>query len=507
MAGHSRRFKEAGHNSPKFFLQCGAKKMIEHVLDMFSDSDHFHFILNTNLKFKEDLTSFLLQLAPSTSIYYIEPHELGPTHTIMEADLNIQDNSEIIISYCDFTVTWDYELFKRQVLGYDAGAPFFSGFQAASLGNTKYAYMRHENFLMSELREKESFTSDRLSEPASTGIYYFKSLSYFNFLAKKLLQSDKDFPNGESYTSLLLNEAIDNNGKVFLFRVSQFICLGTPEDYDQFNYWYSYFNNNDMLDKIFFSAVSMIPMAGEGSRFKNVGYKTSKPSIQIGNDSLIKKCISSLPSSKKNIFLLRDKDYQNQSFVDDLISIDQERECNFISVKETTSGQAATCLLAADLLEQNKSLMISSCDYELKYDETKLHSLKKKQDPDVIIFTFRLQALPVSDYKNFAYCQTDHSNVLTVHEKECISSTPQLDPMVTGTFWYKEAGLFIDSAQQLIKNDVRINNEHYVGTSINSIISMGYKVVEFQVDQWISFGDPKELELYYFWEEFFATYN
>jgi hypothetical protein len=94
-----------------------------------------------------------------------------------------------------------------------------------------------------------------------------------------------------------------------------------------------------------------------------------------------------------------------------------------------------------------------------------------------------------------------------VHEKECISSTPQLDPMVTGTFWYKEAGLFIDSAQQLIKNDVRINNEHYVGTSINSIISMGYKVVEFQVDQWISFGDPKELELYYFWEEFFATYN
>ena len=97
MAGHSRRFKEAGHNSPKFSLQCGTKKMIEHVLDMFSDSDHFHFILNNNLQSEENLTSFLSQLAPSTSIYYIEPHELGPTYTIMEADLNIQDDSEIII--------------------------------------------------------------------------------------------------------------------------------------------------------------------------------------------------------------------------------------------------------------------------------------------------------------------------------------------------------------------------------------------------------------------------
>ena len=55
MAGHSRRFKKAGYNLPKFLLDCGGKKMIEHVLDMFDESDNFHFILNNDHGEDKDL--------------------------------------------------------------------------------------------------------------------------------------------------------------------------------------------------------------------------------------------------------------------------------------------------------------------------------------------------------------------------------------------------------------------------------------------------------------------
>ena len=79
--------------------------------------------------------------------------------------------------------------------------------------------------------------------------------------------------------------------------------------------------------------------------------------------------------------------------------------------------------------------------------------------------------------------------------------------MVTGTFWYKEAELFNISAKKLIAEDIRINNEHYVATSINFLINEGYKVKVFEIDQWISYGDPKELNLYYFWEEFFNDFS
>lgn len=505
MAGHSRRFKDAGHDLPKFLLDCGDKKMIEHVLAMFSESDIFHCILNSDFLNDSSLKTFLYSLTPNMHVYFIEPHELGPTHTVAIADLKVDETAEIIISYCDFTVSWDYELFKRQVLGYDAGAPYFTGFQAASLGKTKYAYMRHENFNMIELREKESFTSDRLSEAASTGIYYFKSLSYFQSLTNSLFSSGKKFPNNESYTSLLLNESVEMSGNILLFKVDQFICFGTPEDYDQFNYWHKYFIvNNKREHNSIFADISMIPMAGDGARFQQYGYRTSKPSIQIGSNSLVSRCISSLPRAKKGIYLLKESDSKKRMLIHDIKTSDQSGSIEIIPVKNKTSGQASTCLLGAKNADPDASLMISSCDYEIIYNQSRLMSLKSN-DPDVLIFTFRLKSLPVGSYENFAYVKHEDNKVIEVIEKKCISNKPWLDQMVTGTFWYKKSKYFVDSAQEMIRQDIKVNNEHYVGTSINLLINSGMNVMFFEVDKWVSFGDPLELELYYFWDSYFSS--
>lgn len=266
----------------------------------------------------------------------------------MSANLNINKSSPVIVSYCDFTVEWDYELFKRQVISYDCCAPYFVGFHAASLGETKYAYMKESDNLMIELREKDSYTSDRLNEPASTGIYYFKSFDFLQELAHEVITGEEILPNGESYVSLLMNPAVRKGYKVLLFKVSKFICLGTPEDYDQFNYWYKYFCDDRLNNSEIFSDFSMIPMAGEGSRFKKIGYRTIKPIIQIGKDSLIEKCLSSLPKANNEIFLLRDEVYNNKKIIEKISNINKHSNKVFISVNEATEGQACTCLLAND---------------------------------------------------------------------------------------------------------------------------------------------------------------
>jgi len=503
MAGHSRRFKKAGHTKPKFMLKCGAKLMIEHVFDMFSEFDEYHLILSNAFEKNNDITTFLKNLSPRVNLYFIDPHEDGPTSSIMSANLNINKSSPVIVSYCDFTVEWDYELFKRQVISYDCCAPYFVGFHAASLGETKYAYMKESDNLMIELREKDSYTSDRLNEPASTGIYYFKSFDFLQELAHEVITGEEILPNGESYVSLLMNPAVRKGYKVLLFKVSKFICLGTPEDYDQFNYWYKYFCDDRLNNSEIFSDFSMIPMAGEGSRFKKIGYRTIKPIIQIGKDSLIEKCLSSLPKANNEIFLLRDEVYNNKKIIEKISNINKHSNKVFISVNEATEGQACTCLLANDQINDDSSLMISSCDYEINYEMSRLDKLRKEHDPDVIIFTFKLRSQPVGSYENFGYCKQESGLVKQIVEKKCISDEPMNDHMITGSFWYKKSKDFKEAAKYLIKNNLRINNEFYVGTSINYLIEKKLKVCIFEVDQWISFGDPVELELYYFWEDYF----
>lgn len=502
MVGNSRRFKKVGYNLPKFLLNCGDKLMIEHVLSMFSYDDTFHLILNKNHNIKKKYLNFLKNLAPNIHLYYIDDHEKGPTISILNCDLQISENEEIIISYCDFTVEWDYKLFLRSTYGYDASAPYFEGFQAASLGNTYYAYMKKNNNMMKKLSEKKPFTKNRINEPASTGVYYFKSFSYFKILTDKLLSNQKKFPNDEVYVSLLLNEIVRMGGTVNMFKVDKFICFGTPEDYEQFNYWFSHFNKKTIKKRQIISDISLIPMAGEGKRFKKYGYRTLKPIIQIGNETLLNKCVSSLPKSNQQIFLMRKKIYNNKKIINEIGNFKNTKNI-VIPVYKKTDGQVSTCLLARKFLEPNKSLMISSCDYELEYKEKKLRELILNHNPDVVIFTFKLGSQPIGSYENFAYCKTSKNKVMQIVEKKIISNSPQNDHMVTGTFWFRNSSIFLLAADNLISNKIKINNEYYVGTSINYLIKDKYKVLFFEIDKWISFGDPLELNLYYFWQDYF----
>ena len=75
--------------------------------------------------------------------------------------------------------------------------------------------------------------------------------------------------------------------------------------------------------------------------------------------------------------------------------------------------------------------------------------------------------------------------------------------MVVGTFWYRRAQDFVEGARSMMADGITVNGEHYVGTSINALLKVGKKFKIFDVTQWISFGDPFELQVYEYWEEHF----
>jgi hypothetical protein len=55
--------------------------------------------------------------------------------------------------------------------------------------------------------------------------------------------------------------------------------------------------------------------------------------------------------------------------------------------------------------------------------------------------------------------------------------------------------------------DLRINGEIFVGNSLNVLINRGKNFIAFDVDSWISYGDPFELDIYNFWEGIFLGVN
>ncbi|MBI5698783.1 NTP transferase domain-containing protein [Candidatus Saganbacteria bacterium] len=244
MAGHSRRFKAAGYDDPKPFIMIDGKMMIEYVCQMFSPNDEFIFVCNEEQLKNERHYAKLKTIAPHGRVIGIPAHEQGPVYSALAADAYVKADEEVIISYCDFFVLWNYKAFLMKAQNYDGGIPVFRGFHPASYGDTNYCYLRgNERGELLELWEKRSFSDNRVQEHASAGIYYFDRWSTYKHYANLIIKGEEKVA-GEYYVSLVFNPMVRDGKKVCLHEVDKFICWGTPEDLEQYLFWSGYFKDH-----------------------------------------------------------------------------------------------------------------------------------------------------------------------------------------------------------------------------------------------------------------------
>lgn len=242
MAGHSRRFMRSGFVDPKPFIMLDGKIMIERVCQMFSPRDEFILICNNEHLKNEKYLKMLKEIPYSCKIVGIEPHDLGPVYSALQAEAHINDpNESIILCYCDFTMQWNYKRFLMRAGLCDGVIVVFKGFQPASFGDTYYAYVKASDQMeLVELREKQSFTTNRSEEFASSGVYYLDSWKTFKKYASELLAA-KERVAAEYYCSLIYNYLVRDGKKVALYEAEKFICWGTPEDFAEYSFWSEYF--------------------------------------------------------------------------------------------------------------------------------------------------------------------------------------------------------------------------------------------------------------------------
>ncbi|MDI6720813.1 MAG: sugar phosphate nucleotidyltransferase, partial [Candidatus Aenigmarchaeota archaeon] len=185
------------------------------------------------------------RIAKNQSVVPVTTHKLGPVNSVLLAKDNIKNDEEVIVNYCDFTMEWDYRKFLdfMHQNGADGGIPSFRGFHPASLGTTKYAYLKTNGSLqVSKIMEKECFSDDKTSDFAATGTHYFRTGALMKKYFSAAVQEDLSI-NGEFYASLPFNIMIRDDLKVFAFEVKKFICFGTPHDLNQYNAWSYHFSH------------------------------------------------------------------------------------------------------------------------------------------------------------------------------------------------------------------------------------------------------------------------
>ena len=509
MSGMGNRFIEAGYSVPKPLIIVDGKPIIEHVCTLFPGEDKFTFICNSKHLNETNMIEVLKKIKPNSNIIEIPNHKKGPVYAVSLIEELIDDKEEVIVNYCDFGTYWNYQDFLSHTRnrGADGAIPSYKGFHPHMLGSTNYAFMRDDKQWMLEIKEKEPFTNNRTQEYASNGTYYFKKGSYIKKYFNELMSRDINL-KGEYYVSLVYNLLVKDDLKVSIYEIQHMLQWGTPEDVAEYNTWSKYFRNAVKQEEKFEASensITLIPLAGRGSRFVKEGYKKPKPLLETSGKPMIIQAARSLPNTKIKIFVtlkehLRDFPLKN-------VLEDEFNGCQIVSINEVTKGQAITCSLGLKEVDNEASLLIAATDNGMIYDQVKYQKLINDKNIDAIVFTFKHHISSKTNPQMYGWVKNDGNNAVSISVKAPISKDPYNDHAIVGTFYFKKVKFFNQALESLLIKGNLVNGEYYVDSLMGELIELGLNVKVFEVEDYICWGTPNDYETFVYWQSFFSKAN
>ncbi len=519
MSGSGERFLRAGYKEPKPLLVVDGQPMIKYVISMFSPLDKFTFVCNEEHLQTTRLANVLTSLVPNGSIVSIPPHKLGPVFAVSQCFDKISDDEEVIVNYCDFYSYWDYQDFLAKTrLRKAAGAiPAYKGFHPHMLGKDNYAFIKESNLWLESIQEKKPFTSDRMSEFASDGTYYFLRGQYVKHYFSKLIEKNIEV-NGEYYVSMVYNLLVEDKLPVSIYEIEHMLQWGTPHDLAEYQHWSDYFAQlakpkTPELASCKNVDICLIPMAGKGARFTAVGYNLPKPLIPVSGKPMVIQACDNLPIADRYIFVAL-KEHTDQSNLEQLLNA-QFKNTSIVKLAGVTEGQAITCeiglLKAMPPVDLNSSLLIGACDNGMVYDKSAWQSLMSDHSIDVAAISFRNHPSSEINPQMYGWLKTDTQSanssgfpiVTGVSVKQAISNEPRKDHAVVGAFFFRKASYFIEALKILKEKGIRVSGEFYVDSMMDVLPELGLKCVAFEVSDYICFGTPNDLKMFEYWQSFF----
>lgn len=507
MSGIGRRFLNSGYTTPKPLIEVDGIPIIEHVVNLFSGVTDVLFICNQHHLETTNMREILTRISPNCKIVEI-PNNLnkGPVYAVSKIFDFISDEKEIIFSYCDYGTVWDFDKFLSQKNKYDGLIPCYTGFHPHMLGNDNYAFCQMNGEFVKEIKEKEPFTDNKMNEYASNGTYYFKSGKIVKKYFKKLIDLDINI-NGEYYISLVYNLLINDGMKVGVFEIQKMLQWGTPYDLEAYKGWSNYFKNLktwSLTSSCPKNTTLILPMAGKGSRFSELGYDIPKPILPVNGNPMIVEAVECLPKTDNKTFITLSEHVIKYN-IDNVLK-NKYSGCNVITIDSVTEGQACTCEIGINKikLDDNLPILISASDNGILYNNNEVQKLLDDENVDIIVWSFRNSQSSKLSPDSYAWLKVDSENkILNVSCKKFIYDDPLKTHAIVGTMFFRKSKYFTDGLNENYRLNFRTNGEFYVDDVINRCIDSGLNVKVFECENYICWGTPNDYETYNYWREYF----
>ena len=228
----------------------------------------------------------------------------------------------------------------------------------------------------------------------------------------------------------------------------------------------------------------LIPMAGAGSRFAQVGYSFPKPLIEVNGKPMIQVVLENLNIEANYTFVVRKEHYEKYSLQYLLTLI--APGCNIVQVDELTEGSACTTMLAKEFIDNDDPLLLANSDQFMEWNSNESLYAFNADGIDGGILTFK------ATHPKWSYAKVGKDGFVSeVAEKKPIS-----DDATVGVYYWKKGSDYVKYTEQMIEKDIRTNGEFYICPVFNEAIADGKKIRIKEIERMWGIGTPEDLSYY-----------
>ena len=228
----------------------------------------------------------------------------------------------------------------------------------------------------------------------------------------------------------------------------------------------------------------LIPMAGAGNRFQEMGYTFPKPLIEVSGKPMIQLVVDNLNIDARHIFIVQNAHYQQYALKALLNLISPG--CEIVLVDSVTEGAACTTLLAKEFIDNDDPLLIANSDQFIEWDSNGFMYSMVGDNVDGGILTFE------ATHPKWSFAKLGPDGFVS----EVAEKTPISNRATVGVYYWTKGSDYVKYAEQMIEKDIRTNGEFYVCPVYNEAIGDGKKIKTYDIDRMWGLGTPEDLDEY-----------
>jgi dTDP-glucose pyrophosphorylase len=231
---------------------------------------------------------------------------------------------------------------------------------------------------------------------------------------------------------------------------------------------------------------TLITAAGDSRPvFLGSGFKLPKSLVKWNGKEVIVNALESYVVNPHNVTVAINQAENSEYKIEELIN-GVNPQARTVQVRTGVKGALATALLGLAHLELESPLVIAAGDSIIKnglYNHLE-QFLQKGSSTGTIVFK--------SSNPRWSYLALDgNGRVRNVQEKKVVGIYA-----TTGVFFFRTVREFMNAAKWVLVNNASINNNYYVSTTLNFMISQGQSLdyVEINRDDYISLSLPSDFQ-------------